>query len=98
MVLKKVKLRWIQHIYKYKFTIFTPTYNRAYILENLYNDLKKQTFKDFEWLIVDDGSTDNTKELIDRFINDNKIDIKYIYKENGGKHTAINTGAKNAQG
>ncbi|WP_290459324.1 glycosyltransferase family 2 protein [Romboutsia ilealis] len=85
-------------MYKYKFTIFTPTYNRAYILENLYDDLKKQTFKDFEWLIVDDGSTDNTKELIDRFINDNKIDIKYIYKENGGKHTAINTGAKKAQG
>lgn len=85
-------------MYKYKFTIFTPTYNRAYILENLYNDLKNQTFNDFEWLIVDDGSNDNTKELVDSFISENKINIRYIYKENGGKHTAINTGVKNADG
>lgn len=85
-------------MYKYKITVFTPTYNRAYILENLYNDLKEQTFKDFEWLIVDDGSTDNTKELVDKFINEEKINIRYIYKRNGGKHTAINTGIKIAKG
>ncbi|MGL6107516.1 glycosyltransferase family 2 protein [Romboutsia sp.] len=85
-------------MYKFKFTIFTPTYNRAYILENLYNDLKKQTFKDFEWLIVDDGSSDNTKQLVDKFILEDKLNINYIYKQNGGKHTAINTGIKNANG
>ncbi|MGX4598601.1 glycosyltransferase family A protein [Faecalimicrobium sp. JNUCC 81] len=85
-------------MYKYRFTIFTPTYNRDYILTNLYNDLKNQTFKDFEWLIVDDGSTDNTKKLVDKFIAENKINIRYIYKKNGGKHTAINTGVKNAHG
>jgi len=85
-------------MYKYKFTIFTPTYNRAYILENLYNDLQNQMLKDFEWLIVDDGSTDNTKELVEKFISEDKININYIYKENGGKHTAINVGVKNANG
>lgn len=85
-------------MYKYKFTVFTPTYNRAYILANLYSDLKNQTYKNFEWLIVDDGSTDNTKELVDKFIAEEKINIRYIYKENGGKHTAINTGVNNANG
>lgn len=44
-------------------TVFTPTYNRAYIIENLYKSLQRQTFKDFEWLVIDDGSTDNTEEL-----------------------------------
>lgn len=85
-------------MYKYRFTIFTPTYNRGYILTNLYNDLKKQTFKDFEWLIVDDGSTDNSEELINKFKSENVLNINYIKKENGGKHTAINTGVKNASG
>ncbi len=83
-------------MYKYKFTVFTPTYNRAHLLENLYNDLKAQTydFNDFEWLIVDDGSSDSTKELVEKFISENKLNIRYIYKENGGKHTAINLGVK----
>lgn len=85
-------------MYKYKFTVFTPTYNREYILENLYKDLKNQTFKDFEWLIVDDGSNDNTKELVEKFKKEKKINIRYIYKENGGKHTAINIGVKEAHG
>lgn len=85
-------------MYKYKYTIFTPTYNRGYILEGLYNDLKKQTYKDFEWLIVDDGSTDNTKELVEKFKLENILNIRYIYKENGGKHTAINVGVKEAKG
>ncbi|MBY2475824.1 glycosyltransferase family 2 protein [Clostridioides difficile] len=87
-------------MYKYKFTVFTPTYNRAHLLENLYNDLKAQTydFNNFEWLIVDDGSRDGTKELVEKFISENKLNIRYIYKENGGKHTAINLGVKNADG
>ena len=47
-----------------RITVFTPTYNRAYIIENLYRSLQRQTFRDFEWLIVDDGSSDNTEEVI----------------------------------
>lgn len=79
-------------------TVFTPTYNRAYIIDKLYKSLCQQTCKDFEWLVVDDGSTDNTKELINSFITENKIIIRYIHKENGGKHTAINLGVKEAHG
>lgn len=79
-------------------TIFTPTYNRGYIIEKLYLSLCNQTSNEFEWLVVDDGSTDNTRDLIERFITDNKINVRYIYKENGGKHTAINLGVKNATG
>ena len=71
-------------------TIFTPMYNRAYIIENLYKSLLKQTDKDFDWLIIDDGSTDNTEEVIQKYINENKISIKYIKKQNEGKPSAIN--------
>ena len=79
-------------------TVFTSTYNRAYLLPRLYESLKKQTFKDFEWLIVDDGSTDDTRDLVDRWINKNLLDIRYYYQENGGKHRAINKGAQLAKG
>ena len=48
--------------YPYKITVFTPTYNRAYIIETLYRSLQRQTYKDFEWVVVDDGSADNTQE------------------------------------
>lgn len=77
-------------------TIFTPAYNRAHLLQRLYDSLLIQTYKNFEWLIVDDGSTDNTKQIVDKFIEENKLQIKYIYKDNGGKHTAINTGVQQA--
>lgn len=70
-------------------TVFTPTYNREHTLRRVYNSLLNQTCKDFLWLIVDDGSTDNTNELIQEFIGEFKIDIKYYWKENGGKHTAM---------
>lgn len=73
-------------------TILTPTYNRANLLTKLYNSLLNQTNNNFTWLIVDDGSIDNTKSVVDKFINENKIKIKYIYKSNGGKHTALNVG------
>ena len=73
-----------------RITIFTPTYNRKKILRELYNSLISQSSKQFIWLIVDDGSTDNTKEEVDSFISDNKITIEYFYKENGGKYTAHN--------
>ena len=61
-----------------KLTVFTPTYNRAYILSKCYDSLVKQTNNDFIWMIVDDGSTDNTKELIDSYIKEKKIEIQYI--------------------
>lgn len=71
-------------------TVFTPTYNRAHTLGRLYNSLCLQTSKNFEWFVIDDGSIDNTKELIASFIVENKIPIRYIYKENGGLHTGYN--------
>lgn len=79
-------------------TIFTPTYNRAYILPKLYESLCNQTCKDFEWLVVDDGSTDETGNLLSKWQLENKIVLKAIHRENGGKSTAINLGVKNASG
>lgn len=74
-------------------TVFTPTYNRAYSLPRLYDSLKRQTFNDFEWVIVDDGSTDNTTEVVDSFFAEKPFfEIKYRRTENGGKHRAINRG------
>lgn len=81
-----------------KITVFTPTYNRAYILKKCYESLKKQTYHNFEWLIYDDGSTDNTKELIDEFVKEGIIEIRYYYGKNKGKHVAINEGTDLAHG
>ncbi len=73
-------------------TIFTPAYNRAYTLHLGYEALKRQTCKDFVWLIVDDGSTDNTCDLVQSWINqENGFEIRYIYQENQGMHGAHNT-------
>lgn len=77
-----------------KVTILTPTYNRKYTLGRLYNSLVNQTSKNFEWLVIDDGSNDDTKDLIENYIKENKINIKYVYQKNGGKHRALNTGIK----
>lgn len=79
-------------------TVFTPTYNRENTLARLYESLKEQTYKDFEWLIVDDGSTDSTSSLIQKFQEENIIHIRYYYTSNGGKHRAINLGVKKANG
>lgn len=89
-------------------SIFTPTYNRAHLLRDAYESLCEQDFGNpplvgepegaFEWLIVDDGSTDNTEEVVKGFIQESKISIRYFKKPNGGKHTAINLGAKEAKG
>ena len=76
-------------------TIFTPTYNRGYIIGKLYDSLLSQTNKNFKWLIVDDGSSDNTEELVKSWIDEDKIEIKYIKQDNQGKHIAHNTGVEN---
>lgn len=76
----------------HKLTVFTPTYNRAKLLPRLYNSLLNQSCLDFEWLIVDDGSTDNTKELVEQWIMDDKISINYYKQENQGKYVAHNFG------
>ncbi len=82
-----------------KITVFTPTYNRAYIIENLYRSLQRQTYMDFEWLVVDDGSSDNTSELFAEWKKDNNpFPIRYYYKENGGKCQAINYALDLAEG
>lgn len=72
-----------------KLTIFTPTYNRAHLLPKLYESLKEQTSKDFIWLIVDDGSKDETKSVVEKWIMEKRIKIDYHYKQNGGKNTTI---------
>lgn len=72
-------------------TIFTPTYNRAYCLTNCYESLKRQTCKNFIWLIIDDGSSDNTKELVDSWIAEKYIKIMYHWQQNQGMHGAHNT-------
>lgn len=74
-----------------KLTILTPTYNRAAYLPKLYESLRAQTNRDFLWLVVDDGSEDETKELIASY-GDGTIRIRYIEQKNGGKHTALNRG------
>lgn len=75
-------------------TIFTPTYNRAYILPELYRSLCKEPSDSFIWLIVDDGSTDNTQELVENWQRENLIEIVYFKQENGGKMRAHNKGVE----
>lgn len=75
-------------------TIITPTYNREGGIERLWKSLISQTNKNFDWLVVDDGSTDNTGELIERLKHESDFLIRYVYKSNGGKHTALNMGIK----
>lgn len=73
-----------------KLTVFTPTYNRAYTLHKCYKSLTKQTCKEFRWLIIDDGSTDNTKELVQNWIKERLVNITYYYQKNQGMHGAHN--------
>ena len=86
-------------------TVFTPAYNRAHLLPRLFESLCKQTNKDFEWVIVDDGSTDDTKDVIKNLKIENgklkinqQFPVRYFFQENGGKHRAINRGVKEAKG
>lgn len=71
---------------EYTFSVFTPSYNRAKTLPRLYEALKRQTYRNFEWIIVDDGSADNTKETVEKFISDRPdFNITYKYQTNKGK-------------
>jgi glycosyltransferase involved in cell wall biosynthesis len=79
-------------------TVFTPTYNRLILLERLYESLCKQTYTDFEWVIVDDGSTDGTDNKVEKWIAENKLTINYFKQINGGKHRAINKGVTLSKG
>jgi hypothetical protein len=76
-------------------TIFTPTYNRAHTIVRTYESLCRQSCKDFIWLVIDDGSSDNTKELVAYWISEGRIEIEYIYQENQGMHGAHNTAYRN---
>ncbi len=73
-----------------RITVFTPAYNRGNLIHNLYESLLRQTCKNFKWLIIDDGSTDGTCDVIQPWIDEAKIEICYVYKENGGLHTGYN--------
>lgn len=79
-------------------TVLTPTFNRAHTLPRLFESLQAQSMKSFEWLVIDDGSTDKTKKLVSRLAASHSVPTRYILQNNGGKHAALNTGAKHALG
>lgn len=83
---------------RYTFTVFTATFNRAHTLHRVYTSLAKQTFNDFEWLVVDDGSTDSTAQLFDAWIPEAHFPVRYIKQNNKGKHIAFNRGVEIAEG
>lgn len=76
-------------------TVFTPTFNRRELLTRCYESMCRQTNKDFVWMIVDDGSTDDTKKFADEWKKNSDFEIRYIYKDNGGLHTAYNVAIEN---
>jgi len=80
------------------FTVFTPTYNRAHTIDRVFNSLQAQTLRDFEWLVVDDGSTDNTSELITSWAKIANFPIRYFQQEHSGKHFAHNLAVREARG
>ena len=75
-----------------KISVITATYNRKYLIHKLYESLVEnyKSFKDFEWVIMDDGSNDGTDKIVKKWIKEAKFDIKYYYQENAGKMAAIN--------
>ena len=83
-----------------KVSVLTPTFNRANLLPKLYNSLLKnlEAKIEIEWLIMDDESTDDTRKVVEEFVNQNKIEIKYYWQENQGKMVAINKLVKEATG
>ena len=73
-----------------RISVITPTYNRANVLHRVYDSLIHQTYREFEWIIVDDGSEDNTKAVVNQFVQEADFDIVYYYQNNNGKHIAVN--------
>jgi glycosyltransferase involved in cell wall biosynthesis len=84
--------------YQCVFTIFTPTFNRAHTLHRVYDSLRAQTFRDFEWLVIDDGSSDNTRELVESWKQQARFPVRYIHQPNQGKHVAHNRAVREARG
>ena len=82
----------------FTFTIFTPTYNRAHTLARVYESLREQTFRDFEWLIIDDGSTDGTTELVEQWRSSASFPLRYFVQAHAGKHVAHNRALDEARG
>lgn len=80
------------------FTVFTATYNRANKLSKVYESLCQQTNQNFEWIIIDDGSSDNSEDFIKKLLAKSRFQIKYVKQNNGGKHRAINKGVQMASG
>lgn len=80
------------------FTVFTPTFNRAHTLDRVYGSLREQTFRDFEWLIIDDGSTDRTPDLVKAWQQEAEFPIRYRWQENQGINAAITSGVREARG
>ncbi|TKB69499.1 MAG: glycosyltransferase family 2 protein [Nitrospira sp.] len=83
---------------QFLFTVFTPTYNRGHTLKRVYESLKNQTCKNFEWLIIDDGSTDNTRGQVDEWCRQGQVTIRYEFQPNQGKHSAHNYALDLARG
>ena len=82
----------------FKFTVFTATYNRAHTIDRVYKSLCSQTFGDFEWVIVDDGSSDGTPELVADWLKSAPFRLRYFSQANAGKHVAANRGVREAHG
>jgi glycosyltransferase involved in cell wall biosynthesis len=88
----------VEYPYSYMFTVFTPAYNRAHTLHRVYESLLAQTDQDFEWLVVDDGSSDNTHELVEHWVQVAPFPIRYFHQGNQGKHVAYNVATRMAKG
>jgi glycosyltransferase involved in cell wall biosynthesis len=84
--------------YHCTFSVFTPTFNRAHTLPRVCQSLEAQTYRDFEWLVLDDGSTDETRALVEGWQREASFPIRYIWQENSGKHLAVNQGVQEARG
>lgn len=93
-----IKTASLQPKWRYQFTVLTPTYNRAHTLNRAYESLSGQDLQDFEWLIIDDGSTDNTKTLVAQWQQEADFPIRYKWQPNQHKKTAFNHGVRVAQG
>lgn len=84
--------------WRHLFTVMTPTYNRAQVLQRVYESLCAQTCQDFEWIVVDDGSADNTRERVLAWQQESRFPIHYLWQENQHKKTAFNLGVRHACG